>query len=168
MWRIGSILGKEKIKKAKEKEIKKLAKLVKGNKVSVEYVTALMKDISEYVSYMDSVIARLEGNVGVEQHILRTILKTLGEQKRTVIAMMEIASNFPEDISTKMRNEIGELNKFIKENFEKTIQDEGRVYNDRYIRRHYFEKLFGNLQRDVDIYRELQLVAREEKIELEE
>jgi len=168
MRRISGVLRKEKRKRGLEREIKVLAKLVKDKKGNVQYITALMKDIAEFITYLESVVARLEGNIGVEQHIMRTILKTLGEQKRTVITMMEILSNVPEDISAKIKEEIEDLNKFIKNNFEKTVIDEGRVYKGKFTRRHYFEKLFGNLRRDVDIYRELQLVAGEEKVELEE
>jgi len=165
---MGPILGIEKRKKGKEKEIKELAQSVKGNKGRVEYISALMKDIYDFIIYLDAIVNRLEGTIGVEQHIFHTILKTLAEQKRTVITMTEILSNVPQEIASKIKKEIANLNKFIKDKFEEAIKNEGRVYKGKYTRSHYFDKLFGNMQKDVDIYRELQLVAREEKIEIAE
>jgi len=84
------LLRTEKRKERLEKDIDKTADLIKGNKNRIEYMSSLMKEITDYISYMDSLVIRFEGNFGLEGNIIQTIYKTLNELKRTVSMTLEI------------------------------------------------------------------------------
>jgi len=162
------LLRTEKRKKKLERDIEKTADLIKGNKNRIEYMSSLMKEITDYISYMESIIIRFEGNFGLEGNIIQTIYKTLNELKRTVSMTLEILENVPESISARIKEEIENLNKFIQGNFATTLRNERRVYRGRSPRTHLLEKTFGSLHRDVDIYREVRAAGKEEEIEQEE
>tara|TARA_Y100000310_G_scaffold281722_1_gene302400 strand:+ start:34256 stop:36472 length:2217 start_codon:yes stop_codon:yes gene_type:complete len=162
------LLKTDQRKKKLEKDIDKTADLVKSNKNRVEYLSSLMKEITDYITYMDSVVVRFEGNFGLEENIVQAILKTLNELKRTVSMTMEILANVPEPISARIKKEIEDLNELIRKSFATTLRNERRVYKGRSPRTHLLEKAFGSIHRDVDIYREVKAAANEEGTEQEE
>ena len=111
---LGGLVRTEKRKKILERDIEKTADLIKGNKNRIEYISSLVKELTDYISYMDSIIIRFEGNFGLEGNIVQTIFKTLNELKRTVSMTLEILKNVPDPISARIKKKIENLNKLIR------------------------------------------------------
>ena len=77
-----------------EDEIKNLAKLIKKNRNNVEYFSAIIKDLSDYVKYLNGVVEHLEGKFGLEEYILGDILKCLRELKEAANIAVEEVNRF--------------------------------------------------------------------------
>ena len=163
MSKFSDIFSEEEKKEKLEDEIKNLAKLIKKNRNNVEYFSAIIKDLSDYVKYLNGVVEHLEGKFGLEEYILGDILKCLRELKEAA----NIAKDSPLLETDKLKNELDEVNEFIKDNFEVTLDNERRVYLGKSPRIHLFEKFFGNLHQDIDIYKKMKLKVSEESIESE-
>ena len=124
-----NLFGIKKRKEIIEKDIKRLIQKVYSDEYALwkpKYSSALVKGLTEYTAYLNLIINYTKGKFGIEERVIGTLYKTLGELKQSIW----IIKNIPNIEHTTIKKEIDELNKFINTNLRIVLDNEDRLYKE--------------------------------------